>query len=316
MVVMLYYYSKRSHGEEFELVEKPIHSDGIWFHATEATATDVDSLTNSLELDSNILRDVLDEHELPRVEYDENNNVYLFLRSAKLGRAHIVKTAPFLIVATKSSFVTLSKAGSSIDPNIVASRRLRVRTSDSLTLLFLTVASTVAEYEDLLAKTSTFITNIKGRLRSRMADNEDFLKFISIEDNLNTYQYNLEAMMEALTSLKSNHSLALTELDKEALDDIILHIRQLLASIKTKLRSLHSMQSVHAIVSNNTLNQRMKVLTVAALLITIPNAIYGMYGMNIALPMQEQPWAYGAISVITFLVLVITLIVAKRYRLF
>ena len=187
MVVMLYYYSKRSHGEEFELVEKPAHSDGIWYHVLEATTKDVDTLTSSLELDSNILRDVLDEHELPRVEYDEKNNIYLFMRSARLGRAHTVKTAPFLIVATKSSFVTLSKAGSGIDPNIVASRRLRVRTSDSLTLLFLTVASTVSEYEELLAKTSTFITNIKGRLRSRMADNEDFLKFISINSYKDTF---------------------------------------------------------------------------------------------------------------------------------
>lgn len=313
---MLYYYTKRSHGEEFEQVEKPAHRADVWYHVTNTAIEDVDEIASELLLDRNILRDVLDEHELPRVEYDEKNNIYLFLRSAKLGKAHTVKTTPFLAVVTKDSFATLSRGSSTFDPNIVSSRRLRVRTGDTRTLLFLTVASTVSEYEDLLGKTSTFIANIKGRLRSRMATNEDFLKFISIEDNLNTYEYNLEAMMDALTLLKLNNNIALSNLDKEALDDITLHIRQLLASIKSKLRSLHSIQSVHATVSNNVLNQRIKVLTVAALLITIPNAIYGMYGMNIDLPMQNQPWAYGAISVITIIVLIGTLMLAKRYRLF
>ncbi len=314
-MVMLYYYTKRSPGEEFTQIDRPQHHEGIWYHCADVTVDDIDQLLTVLPLDRNIVRDVLDEHELPRVEYDEKGTIYLFLRAAKLGKAHTVRTSPLLLIATQTSFVSLA-ATTSFDPQTVTSKPLRVRTSDSLTLLFLTVASTVSEYEELLGKTSTFITNIKGRLRSRMATNDDFLRFISIEDNLNMYEYNLEAIMEAITMLRGNDKLAMTDRDKEALDDIVLHIRQLLASITSKLRSVHSIQSVHATVSNNILNQRMKVLTVAALLITIPNAIYGMYGMNIALPFQEQPWAYAAVSVGTVVVLLLTLLLAKRYRLF
>ena len=64
------------------------------------------------------------------------------------------------------------------------------------------------------------------------------------------------------------------------------------------------------------MNQRMKALTVVTILLAIPNVFYGMYGMNIALPMQHEAWAYPAIIGFTALLILLVFILARRFRLF
>ena len=60
----------------------------------------------------------------------------------------------------------------------------------------------------------------------------------------------------------------------------------------------------------------MKALTVVTILLAIPNVFYGMYGMNIALPLQDEAWAYPAITGFTLLLILLVFVLARRYRLF
>jgi magnesium transporter len=60
----------------------------------------------------------------------------------------------------------------------------------------------------------------------------------------------------------------------------------------------------------------MKALTAITILLAIPNVFYGMYGMNITLPFQGEPWAYPVITSFTVLLILLVMFVAKRLRLF
>ena len=60
----------------------------------------------------------------------------------------------------------------------------------------------------------------------------------------------------------------------------------------------------------------MKTLTVFTVLITLPNVFYGMYGMNIALPFANAPWAYAAIVGFTFVLILAVFMIAKKLRIF
>jgi magnesium transporter len=43
------------------------------------------------------------------------------------------------------------------------------------------------------------------------------------------------------------------------------------------------------------LNNRIKTLTVLTILLTIPTVVSSLYGMNVALPLAENPYAFGAV---------------------
>ena len=76
------------------------------------------------------------------------------------------------------------------------------------------------------------------------------------------------------------------------------------------------LRNAYSTIANNTLNHRMKTLAVLTVLITLPNVIYGMYGMNVALPFAEQPWAYMAIVVFTILIILIAYLLVRRLKVF
>ena len=60
----------------------------------------------------------------------------------------------------------------------------------------------------------------------------------------------------------------------------------------------------------------MKTLTVLTLLVALPNVFYGMYGMNVALPFAEEPWAYGFVVLFTILVVIAVFVLAKKKGVF
>jgi magnesium transporter len=60
----------------------------------------------------------------------------------------------------------------------------------------------------------------------------------------------------------------------------------------------------------------MKMLTMLTVLIALPNVFYGMYGMNIALPFQDETWAYPAIIGFTSILLASIALIAFRKRFF
>lgn len=310
---MLSYHTRRTLGEEFEEIAAPMHFEGVWLHGQEVTGDEVEHAIRQYELDGNIVRDVFDKHELPRIEYDEKRTLYMFLRVAWSTRAGEVKTSPLLAVATKRNFVTLSKT-KLCHPVEVTSKRPHISSSDTTLLLLSTFASVVSGYEELIHRTAESVTSIKVRLRNHEATNDDFLKFMTIEENLAIYSYNLSAMMSVAERLHVDTQVKLAPKEAEALDDIMLHIKQLDASVTTSARTVASIQNAYSTVANNTLNQRMKLLTIITLLVTIPNVFYGMYGMNVTLPFAQESWAYGAIVGFTFVLMILLVTAIKRAR--
>ena len=116
--------------------------------------------------------------------------------------------------------------------------------------------------------------------------------------------------------LRENQQVGFTAHDIEVIDDISLHIEQLVVAIKSASQTVSSIQNAYSTIANNRLNHRMKALTVFTVLLTLPNVFYGMFGMNVSLPYQEEPWAYTAIVGLTGVLIVVIYAIAKRLRLF
>ena len=60
----------------------------------------------------------------------------------------------------------------------------------------------------------------------------------------------------------------------------------------------------------------MKILTAATVIIALPNVLYGMFGMNVDLPFQNAPWAYGVIVLLTLVLTLTIFLVGRAKRVF
>ncbi len=310
---MLAYYAKRSPGEDFEQISRPV-SRGIWIDGANLSDQEIDALINDYDLNRNTVYDARDRGELPRVEFIAGD-AYVFLRLPRLAKSGHVSALPLLCIVKQDAFLSLS-IGETLSPEKVVLSTLPITTEQTETLLLGVMAGVVAEYEELLAHTSRSITDTANRLKSHDVTNRDFIHFVTVEHNLNSCRMNLDSTLAMTKRLRENKHETFDEDSLEALDDISLHIQQLLVSITSHAQSVESIRNAYSTVANNTLNQRMKTLTVFTVLITLPNVFYGMYGMNIALPFADEPWAYAGIVGFTFALILIVFMLAKKLRIF
>ena len=286
----------------------------MWVAGSNVSDSEIDSLIDRYQLDSNVVYDVRDRGELPRVEYSDGKN-YVFLRLPRLSKAGHVLSMPLLCVLNGNSFLTLS-IGDGVAPESVAISTLPITTEHTETLLLGVMAAVITGFEDMISHTARSITDTSNRLKAHEVTNRDFIRFVTVEGNLNHCRMNLDSTLAMARRLRENKRESLGEDSLEALDDIALHIQQLLVSIESYLGSVESIRNAYSTVANNTLNQRMKTLTVFTVLITLPNVFYGMYGMNIALPFSREPWAYGAIIGFTVALVLVVFLIAKKLRIF
>lgn len=311
---MLAYYAKRSQGEGFERLNAPLEHGGVWIDGSNVSDAEIDDVIGRYGLDANVVYDVRDRGELPRVEYSDTT-AYVFLRLPRLSKAGHVLTLPIVCVLKNDSFITLT-IGDSVAPETVGLSTLPITTEHTETLLLGVMAAIVGSFEDMISHTARSITDTSNRLKTHDITNRDFIHFVTVEGNLNHCHMNLDSTLSMTKRLRENKRESLSVESLEALDDIGLHIEQLLVSIKSHLGTVESIRNAYSTVANNTLNQRMKTLTVFTVLITLPNVFYGMYGMNVALPFGSEPWAYGAIVGFTLTVILIVFLLAKKLKIF
>jgi magnesium transporter len=61
-----------------------------------------------------------------------------------------------------------------------------------------------------------------------------------------------------------------------------------------------------SVISNNA-NAVVHRLTVATVMIAIPTWITGVFGMNVVIPLEKEPWAFGAVIVLCLIAVLGTL---------
>lgn len=311
---MLHYFVKNAVSGEYQKLSVPRFKD-VWIHAGNATVADVQEVSRDANLNLNIVHDVTDADELPRVEYDDEGNLYVFSRIPKKDQHGYVTSSPLLSIVTKDAFVTLSHDGSLV-PAELTKIKLKAKQDQSVNLLINSIAHVVQTYEELIQQTGHSVKEIGKRLRTHEVTNKDFVRFVTIEDNLNEYQMNLNGLHSVTQRLSENRHKSFHASDTEALSDIALHIQQLCSAIQGYSQTVSSIRNAYSTIANNTLNQRMKVLTLLTVLIALPNVFYGMFGMNVPLPFQTEPWAYGAITGFTVVVITIVFILVKKFKAF
>lgn len=305
---MLQFYAKKSFNEDPQLIaEAPM--DRAWVYGQDVTEDDLHRVTELYSLDSGILKDVRDKNELPRAEYSQGH-LYVFIRAPhKTSHGNIV-TVPFLAVLKGSLLITLSSKEYVQPKELFEQTKVDMKSTKHV---FLQLTShVIGQYEHFIHATGAYILNTEQRLRTHEVDNKDFINFVTVEHDLNEYHTNLTALQALLTRLRDNRHAIFGDKDCEFIEDMVLHVSQLLVATNSHKNTIDSIRNAYTTISNNTLNQRMKKLTLLTLLVALPNVFFGMFGMNVLLPFVDQPWAFAAIiSFSVAIVLIVTLFIRR-----
>lgn len=172
----------------------------------------------------------------------------------------------------------------------------------------------VEQYDAYITLTSKQIKVIRNRLRGHEISNQDFIDFVTIEDELNEFLSALVPTNATLRRLSLGRYIPLFEEDKDIVEDLLLSNEQSIEASNSNIKSIINIRQAYSSISSNNLNRTIKILTFATVIVALPNTIFGMYGMNIVLPHQHAKNAFIFVLIAVFALIVGVTVFMRRKK--
>lgn len=309
---MITYYYKNLRSKQLITLDE--YQPGSWVCVEKPTPEEIDFLVEKFKLDPGNMEDALDADEMPRLE-KEGDMTYIFVRYAFTNEELELSTSPLLFVVGPEVLITVALHNL---PRLqrFTSGKVQFHTTQRTKLVLQILGQTVDQYEVFINNVGRQIKIIRSRLRSHNVANQDFIDFVLIEDELNEFLSALLPTTAILRRLLLGRHIPLFDQDQDIVEDLLLNNEQSIEGCKSNIKSIVNIREAYSTISSNNLNRSMKILTGATVIIALPNVLYGMYGMNVALPFQDEPWAYYMVVGMTVLVTLIIFVVARAKRIF
>lgn len=311
---MIRYFYRNTKSQVRTLEELSESKKGAWVYVENPTETEIEQLVDQFGLEEGHIEDALDVDEVPRFEVEEDQN-YIFTRFVHTDSSLQVDTTTLLIITSPSFFITISSARlPQLDRMI--SGRLDVTTTQRTKLLLQLLNQIVSAYDTELAAIGRQIKAARARLRREDIRNQDFINFVTVEDQLSDFLSALTPTNSILRRLLTGKHLKLFEEDKDLLEDLLLNGEQSIESCRSGVKTIVNIRETYSTMMDNNLNRVIRQLTVLTVIMTVPEIVSGIYGMNVTLPFEGTPWAF---TFVLFLILGISaflLLIFRRQRWF
>lgn len=262
---------------------------GSWVHVVDPNEDELQSLSKNYDLDIDLLIDATDIYETPRIERD-GANVYMFARYCH-PQGREIATEPILIIHTEHQLITIVRIKSNILDRLISGVEPIATTQRTKTVLQILGAINYS-YDRNVIIVSKKLLSIRSKLSKDQIKNEYFVQFIDIEEDFNEYLTALEPQSRLYRNLLNSRYLPLYEDDKDLVEDLLLNTTELIDLINSRVKTISNTREAYATIMANTLNTTFKRLTSISIFMTIPAITAALYGMNLALPLARNPYAF------------------------
>lgn len=292
---MVKYYYRNGNGKDKQIKELESYRSGSWIYVEDPSKEEINQLVEKFDLEEGHLSDALDIYEVPRLE-TEGKTKYLFYRFVYAENSNI-ETAPILFIINDKFFITLSKEPLPFLKKFL-SNPLPFQTKHSTKLMLQLIFQINTTYNVMLNNISKRVRGLSVRLEN--FKNQDILQFVKFESVLNEFMSNLVPNNAVLHQLFARKNIVLDEDDKDLVEDILLSTNQLMEISRSNIKNIVNLREAYSTIMTNNLNRVIKLFTSLTVLLTIPTIISSIYGMNVQLPFDQNPFAFIGIIAIIF----------------
>lgn len=261
------------------------------------------------------MKAALDEEETSRIESEDGQTLIIVDTPAmeKDDTGVVYSTLPMGIIVTGKHIITVCLRETSVvrdlQDGLVKGVLTQQRTRFILNVLLL-VAKRYLQYLKQIDKTYNYME----RQLYKSQRNKELIQLLDLEKSLVYFNTSLKANEVTLEKILRGRIVTLYEEDQDLLEDVLIEVRQAIEMANIYSSIISGMMDAFASVISNNLNVIMKVLTSITILLTIPNIVFGFYGMNVAgLPLEQFFWFPLLIAVV---LIAVTAVLLKKKDLF
>lgn len=306
------YLTVDDHLTEINTLEK-----GCWVHLQNPTREEIDGLNARFALDPTYLQAALDEEESARIERDGDQTLIIvdipYVEAE--GNGYSYTTIPMGIIMVDDVIITVSTRESTIITDFTE-ERIRgfwtfKRTRFILQLLHRN-ASRFLTYLKQIDKASGFV---QKRLEADMR-NQELLQMMKLEKSLVYFSTSLKGNEMVMERMMRTDILRKYPEDSELLEDVIIENKQAMEMCAIYRDIMSGNMDAYASIISNSLNIVMKILTSVTVIMAIPTLVASLWGMNVGVPFQQNPFGFWLVIGIALVVSAAAFVILWKKKMF
>jgi len=292
----------------FYEVEK--YSSKAWVNVMRPTPEEQTFLIEEFGVPEPFLRDIEDNEERPRVEYEDGwRMIIIRLPYKSLEQENLYSTVPLGILTSGEKFITVCHSEVEMMGDFIKyTRRKNFEEKHASDLILHLQLSAAVWYMKYLKMINYEIKDAEEQLQTSIR-NEELLELMRLERTLTYFVTSIrgnEILLQKFNSiLKQRHM----KYDADLFEDVEIEMQQARTTANVYSEILAGMMDAFAAVISNNVNVIMKRLTSFSIILMLPTLIASYYGMNL----ERGTTIYNPGF---FLVIVVTLIFSTMITVF
>ena len=291
----------------------PEWESDCWIQVTQPTQEELGDLESRFGAPMDFIQDVEDTEERPRTEsesgwlmtlirvpnkeYDEDGNP-------------VFSTIPLALLVHGEIFISICYYKTEmIDDFIRYTIRKNIEERTRYDLMLSIFLSSSVWYLKYLKQMNVMMKQAEDALEDSM-ENDQLQKMMRIEKFLVYFVTSMRGNEVVMVRLKKH--LRHLPYDEDLLDDVEIELQQAYATANIYSEVLERQRESYSSIISNNLNVIMKRLTAITIILMIPAAVSGFFGMNVPNGMEEWNPAFAWILIATAVISIIAYLYFKK----
>ncbi len=291
--------------------------EAFWVHLDSPDPQEVDKVLAQYQLPEDFITDLQDADEISRLEY-EDDAMLIILRVPLYYRHRAAKvsfsTAPLGIIVVENQVITVSFYDNEILTQYREGKHRPFAITQQSFILGIGMR-TATYFLKFLKEINRRTNNIENELHQSMR-NKELIRLLRMEKSLVFFNTSLKSNEILLERLQRSRWLQNDPDAEDMIEDVIIDNKQAIEMANIHSSILSGMMDAFASVISNNLNVVMKFLTSVTIILSLPTLIASIYGMNVKLPLQSEPYAFLVVMGLSLLLSVLLVVIFIRNKYF
>ncbi|MDF2594373.1 MAG: Mg2 transporter protein CorA family protein [Clostridia bacterium] len=291
--------------------------DGAWVNLINPTPQEINEISAEFNIEVNHILSALDEEERARIEVDDNCTVIIVDVPTKENEENSGQyaTIPMTIIIGDKFIITTCLRNIQLLDDFSSGKVKGFFTFKKTRFILQVLYKNASYYLQYLRYIDRLIHRIEQDLRKSMK-NKELIQLLDLEKSLVYFNTSLRANEIVLEKMMRMENIKQYQEDEDLLEDVIIENKQAIEMANIYSNILSSTMDAFSSVISNNLNVVMKTLTSITIVMAIPTMIGSFWGMNVRVPFQNYPYAFGLILVLSIVFTIILTLVMVTKKLF
>ncbi|RRD94261.1 magnesium transporter CorA family protein [Clostridiales bacterium COT073_COT-073] len=300
---MYHVYRTYGDGPHKKLEKLPKIEKGTWVNVIAPSLEEITEIESTLGIPDDYLRAALDEEESVRLDSEDGTVLLVidmpyenFDANEKYRGTH--STLPMGIILGDDYIVTVSLNESLVLQDFISGKVKDFSINKKTRFLYQILYRTSTLYLRYLRQIDRITTQVEKELHKSYR-NSELIQLVGIEKSLVYFSTSLKSNELVLEKLFRQKPMKTYPEDEELLEDVIIENRQAMEMANLYNNILGGTIDAFSSVISNNLNIVMKWLAAITIVFSVPTIMSGLWGMNVPVPFQENPYGFLIVSLVT-----------------